>query len=147
MVRAPRCKVSIRGRSALLLAVPRKWALNAIERSKNRQWRDPNRCESTHALAFGEALWLGWGMLLKPALESDAAAIVDLVNIAVSGKGERQSWNIEDFIERSRIDAPSMRDDIDKDVFTCSFIARRPAGRRSVPPASNRLAAGCGILA
>ncbi len=54
-------------------------------------------------------------MKLQPALDRDVPAIVDLVNMAFRGKGEHQSWNIEDFIEGPRIDEQSVRDDVEED--------------------------------
>ena len=41
-------------------------------------------------------------MLLKPAVEADYPAIVDLANIAYRGTGPTASWNIENFIEAKR---------------------------------------------
>lgn len=50
--------------------------------------------------------------MLEPAVESDVAAIVDLVNAAFRGMGARRSWNMEDFIVGPRIDAAAIRGDI-----------------------------------
>jgi GNAT superfamily N-acetyltransferase len=52
-------------------------------------------------------------MLLKPALEADHAAIIDLVNLAFRGTGTSASWNLEtDFIEGQRINESLLREDL-----------------------------------
>jgi ribosomal protein S18 acetylase RimI-like enzyme len=51
-------------------------------------------------------------MLLKPALEPDYPAIVDLANLAYRGTGPSASWNIENFIEGQRLNDSLLREDL-----------------------------------
>ena len=52
-------------------------------------------------------------MLLKPAVEADYAAIIDLVNLAFRGTGSSASWNTEAvFIEGQRLDDSLLRADL-----------------------------------
>jgi ribosomal protein S18 acetylase RimI-like enzyme len=51
-------------------------------------------------------------MLLKPAVESDYPAIVDLANLAYRGTGPSASWNIENFIEGQRLNDSLLREDL-----------------------------------
>jgi ribosomal protein S18 acetylase RimI-like enzyme len=55
-------------------------------------------------------------LMLEPAREADVPIIVDLVNQAFRGRGDDQSWNVEDFIEGPRIDEAAVRDDIEEDL-------------------------------
>ena len=52
-------------------------------------------------------------MLLKPAVEADYAAIINLVNLAFRGTGSSASWNTEAvFIEGQRLDDSLLRADL-----------------------------------
>jgi ribosomal protein S18 acetylase RimI-like enzyme len=52
-------------------------------------------------------------MLLKPAVEADYAAIIDLANLAFRGTGPSASWNTEAvFIEGQRLDDSLLRADL-----------------------------------
>ena len=51
-------------------------------------------------------------MLLKPAVEADYAAIIDLANLAYRGTGPSASWNIENFIEGQRLNESLLREDL-----------------------------------
>jgi ribosomal protein S18 acetylase RimI-like enzyme len=52
-------------------------------------------------------------MLLKPAVEADYAAIIDLVNLAFRGSGPSESWNIEKgIIEGQRLNESLLREDL-----------------------------------
>jgi GNAT superfamily N-acetyltransferase len=51
-------------------------------------------------------------VLLKPAVESDYAAIIDLANVAYRGTGPSASWNIENFIEGQRLNESLLREDL-----------------------------------
>jgi len=52
-------------------------------------------------------------MLLKPAVEADYAAIIDLANIAYRGTGASASWNAEvGIIEGQRMNESLLRDDL-----------------------------------
>jgi|SRR5882757_3674835 len=52
-------------------------------------------------------------MLLKPAVEADYAAIVDLANLAFRGSGSIASWNTEVvFIEGQRLNESLLREDL-----------------------------------
>jgi ribosomal protein S18 acetylase RimI-like enzyme len=52
-------------------------------------------------------------MLLKPAVEADYAAIVDLANLAFRGSGPIASWNTEAvFIEGQRLNESLLREDL-----------------------------------
>ena len=51
-------------------------------------------------------------MLLKPAVESDYPAIIDLANLAYRGTGPSASWNIENFIEGQRLNESLLREDL-----------------------------------
>ncbi|MGA8731494.1 MAG: GNAT family N-acetyltransferase [Terracidiphilus sp.] len=52
-------------------------------------------------------------MVLKPAVEADYAAIIDLVNLAFRGTGPSASWNIEaGIIEGQRLTDSLLREDL-----------------------------------
>src|SRR5882757_3206494 len=52
-------------------------------------------------------------MLLRPAVEADYAAIIDLANIAYRGTGASASWNAEvGIIEGQRMNESLLRDDL-----------------------------------
>jgi len=52
-------------------------------------------------------------MLLKPAVEADYAAIIDLANVAYRGTGASASWNAEvGIIEGQRMNESLLRDDL-----------------------------------
>jgi GNAT superfamily N-acetyltransferase len=52
-------------------------------------------------------------MLLKPAVEADYPAIIDLVNLAFRGTGPSASWNIETgIIEGQRLNESLLREDL-----------------------------------
>jgi ribosomal protein S18 acetylase RimI-like enzyme len=51
-------------------------------------------------------------MLLRPAVEADFAAIIDLVNVAYRGTGPSASWNIENFIEGQRLNESLLREEL-----------------------------------
>jgi ribosomal protein S18 acetylase RimI-like enzyme len=52
-------------------------------------------------------------MLLKPAVESDFAQIIDLINLAFRGAGPSASWNIESgIIEGQRLNESLLREDL-----------------------------------
>jgi ribosomal protein S18 acetylase RimI-like enzyme len=52
-------------------------------------------------------------MLLKPAVEADYAAIIDLANIAYRGTGASASWNAEaGIIEGQRLNESLLKDDL-----------------------------------
>jgi ribosomal protein S18 acetylase RimI-like enzyme len=51
-------------------------------------------------------------MLLRPAVEADYAAIIDLANLAYRGTGPSASWNIENFIEGQRLNESLLREDL-----------------------------------
>src|SRR5580698_8748492 len=49
-------------------------------------------------------------MLLKPAVEADYPAIIDLANLAY--RGPSASWNTENFIEGQRLNDCVLREDL-----------------------------------
>jgi GNAT superfamily N-acetyltransferase len=52
-------------------------------------------------------------MLLSPAVETEYAAIIDLVNLAFRGTGPSASWNIEaDIIAGQRLNESLLREDL-----------------------------------
>jgi ribosomal protein S18 acetylase RimI-like enzyme len=51
-------------------------------------------------------------MLLRPAVEADYPAIIDLTNLAYRGTGPSGSWNIESFIEGQRLNESLLREDL-----------------------------------
>jgi ribosomal protein S18 acetylase RimI-like enzyme len=51
-------------------------------------------------------------MLLRPAVEAEYPAIIDLINIAFRGTGPSASWNIENFIEGQRLNESLLREDL-----------------------------------
>jgi GNAT superfamily N-acetyltransferase len=51
-------------------------------------------------------------MLLKPAVEADYAAIIDLANLAYRATCPSASWNIEDFIEGQRLNESLLREEL-----------------------------------
>ncbi len=51
-------------------------------------------------------------MLLKPAVEADYGAIIDLANVAYRGTGPSASWNIENFIDGQRLNESLLREDL-----------------------------------
>ena len=51
-------------------------------------------------------------MLLRPAVETEYPAIIDLINIAFRGTGPSASWNIENFIEGQRLNESLLREDL-----------------------------------
>src|SRR5580704_4776279 len=51
-------------------------------------------------------------MLLKPAVETEYAAIIALINLAFRGTGPSASWNIENFIEGQRLNESLLREDL-----------------------------------
>jgi ribosomal protein S18 acetylase RimI-like enzyme len=52
-------------------------------------------------------------MLLSPAVETEYAAIIDLVNLAFRGTGSSASWNIEsDIIAGQRLNESLLREDL-----------------------------------
>jgi ribosomal protein S18 acetylase RimI-like enzyme len=51
-------------------------------------------------------------MVLKPAVEADYPAIIDLANLAYRGTGSSASWNIENFIEGQRLNDSLLREEL-----------------------------------
>jgi ribosomal protein S18 acetylase RimI-like enzyme len=51
-------------------------------------------------------------MLLKPAVEADYPAVIDLANLAYRGTGPSASWNTESFIEGQRLNDSLLRQDL-----------------------------------
>jgi len=51
-------------------------------------------------------------MLLRPAVEAEYPAIIDLINIAFRGTGPSASWNIENFTEGQRLNESLLREDL-----------------------------------
>lgn len=69
-------------------------------------------------------------MLLEHAVESDFAAIIDLVNAAYRGTGAVESWNIESgIIEGTRLTESLLREDLAAKPHAHFLVHREPESR------------------
>ncbi len=74
--------------------------------------------------------------MLEPPRESDVPAIVDLVNRAYRGWGERRSWTVEDFIAEPRVDEEEVRQDLTDPTVRLRIVRDEASG---MPVATVRL--------
>lgn len=66
--------------------------------------------------------------MLEPLRESDIPAIVDLVNRAYRGWGERRSWTVEDFIAEPRVDEEEVRQDLTDPTVRLRIVRDEASG-------------------
>jgi ribosomal protein S18 acetylase RimI-like enzyme len=71
-------------------------------------------------------------MLLEPAVETDYAEVIDLVNVAFRGTGPVSSWNIETgIIDGQRINDSLLREDLARNP-DAHFLLHRDLNDRSL---------------